>query len=154
MDFTKLAQEGSRTRFRAAGHYVDVLHEPQTGRGRISAGAVHHLAWRVTDDESELEWQDRLLAEGRHVSPVMDRTYFHSIYWREPGGVLFEIATNPPGFTIDEPLESLGEKLILPGWLEPMRDELKRRLPRIALPTSIRTATHQGAAAPLGQANA
>jgi len=132
MDFTKLTQEGNRTRFRAGGSHADIVHEPQAGRGRISAGTVHHLAWRVADDESELKWQDRLLAEGRHVSPVMDRTYFHSIYWREPGGVLFEIATNPPGFTVDEPLESLGEKLILPRWLEPMRGELQRRLPRIA----------------------
>ncbi len=143
MDFTQIAQEGNRTRFRAGGQHLDILHDPQAGRGRISAGAVHHLAWRVPDDNSQLKWQDRLLAEGRHVSPVMDRTYFHSIYWREPGGVLFEIATDPPGFTVDEPLASLGEKLILPRWLEPMRGELQRRLPNI----NIGTATGQGAAA-------
>ena len=142
MDLHKVSSEGNRTRLRVAngagaGQIVDVVEEERAGRGRISAGAVHHLAWRVADDAAQVDWQNRLLEEGRQVSPVMDRTYFHSIYWREPGGVLFEIATDPPGFGVDEPLESLGEKLILPQWLEPMRNELQRRLPKIDLPVSI-----------------
>ncbi len=138
MGLEEVGREGTRARFRfgdgGAGRIVDVVQDDQAGRGRVSAGAVHHVAWRVADDETELYWQGRLMKDGSHVSPVMDRTYFHSIYWREPGGVLFEIATDPPGFTADEPAESLGEKLILPSWLEPMREDLERRLPKVALP--------------------
>ena len=140
MDFKSAGQEGERRRFTVgeggAGRTIDVWREDQAPHGRISAGTVHHLAWRVADDDTELLWQERLSGEGRHVSPVMDRTYFHSIYWREPGGVLFEIATDSPGFAVDEPLESLGEKLILPRWLEPMRADLERRLPHIEMPFS------------------
>ena len=142
MDLRKAGSEGSRTRLRVAsagagaGQIVDVLEQARAGHGRISAGTVHHLAWRVADDAAQVDWQSRLTQGGRHVSPVMDRTYFHSIYWREPGGVLFEIATDPPGFGVDEPLELLGETLILPQWLEPMRNELQRRLPKIELPVA------------------
>ncbi len=135
MGFLKVGDEGNRTRFSVSkpttGGIVDVVQEPRSKRGRISAGTVHHLAWRVPDDETQVTWQKQLTQEGAHVSPVMDRTYFHSIYWREPGGVLFEIATDAPGFTIDEPWETLGEQLILPRWLEPMRNDLQNRLPKI-----------------------
>lgn len=128
-------REGDRSRYvfggGGAGRIVDVVEDKQAGRGRVSSGAIHHVAWRVADDEAELYWHARLIADGRHVSPVMDRTYFHSIYWREPGGVLFEIATDPPGFTADEPLESLGEELRLPAFLEPRREELMEHLPKI-----------------------
>ncbi|MBL8209973.1 MAG: ring-cleaving dioxygenase [Bryobacterales bacterium] len=138
MELGEVGREGTRARFRfgdgGAGRMVDVVQDDQAGRGRVSAGAVHHVAWRVADDETELYWQGRLMKDGSHVSPVMDRTYFHSIYWREPGGVLFEIATDPPGFTVDEAMESLGGKLILPQWLEPMREDLEGRLPKLTLP--------------------
>lgn len=138
MGLSEAGREGTRARFwfgdGGAGRVVDVVQDDQAGRGRVSAGAVHHVAWRVADDETELYWQGRLMKDGSHVSPVMDRTYFHSIYWREPGGVLFEIATDPPGFTADEAVESLGERLILPAWLEPMRADLERRLPKVSLP--------------------
>lgn len=142
MALTEAGREGNRARFQfeagGAGRVVDVVQDDHAGHGRVSAGAVHHVAWRVADDETELYWQGRLMKDGRHVSPVMDRTYFHSIYWREPGGVLFEIATDPPGFTADEALETLGEKLILPKWLEPMREDLERRLPKVSLPLAVK----------------
>jgi glyoxalase family protein len=77
-----------------------------------------------------------LVASSLDVTPVLDRTYFHSIYFREPGGVLFELATDPPGFALDEPIESLGEALKLPSWLEPQRSRVERMLPPIALHTS------------------
>jgi len=148
MALNEAGREGTRARFQfaegGAGRIVDVVQDDQAGSGRVSAGAIHHVAWRVADDESELYWQGRLMKDGRHVSPVMDRTYFHSIYWREPGGVLFEIATDPPGFTKDEPLESLGETLILPSWLEPMRDDLARRLPKLNLPATPAGSTEGG----------
>ncbi len=133
-------REGDRSRYvfgdGGAGRIVDVVEGKEAGRGRVSPGAIHHVAWRVADDEAELYWHARLIADGRHVSPILDRTYFHSIYWREPGGVLFEIATDPPGFTVDEPLESLGQELKLPVFLEPRRGELKEHLPRIETRTS------------------
>jgi glyoxalase family protein len=96
----------------------------------MGAGSVHHIAFRVKDDESQLEWQ-KVLSRQLGVTPVQDRTYFHSIYFREPGGVLFELATDPPGFALDEPLESLGQTLRLPAWLESHRREIERYLPKI-----------------------
>jgi len=80
-----------------------------------------------------VEWRSDLLARGLEVTPVIDRTYFHSIYYREPSGILFEIATDPPGFTVDEPLENLGQKLVLPAWLEPSRAELTGILPKLEM---------------------
>ncbi|GAB4468352.1 MAG: ring-cleaving dioxygenase [Armatimonadaceae bacterium] len=102
-------------------------------RGTMGPGAVHHVAFRVADDATELEWREKLLDQGYQVSEVMDRQYFHSIYFREPGGILFEIATDPPGFTTDETLEELGTKLQLPPWLEPHRDQIEKALPPLEI---------------------
>jgi glyoxalase family protein len=101
------------------------LNEP---RGLVSVGCIHHIAWRTPDDQQQLAWQQELAALGYNVTPVMDRLYFRSIYFREPGGALFEIATDQPGFTIDEPLESLGQQLKLPSWLEPERIAIEHTL--------------------------
>jgi glyoxalase family protein len=108
---------------------IDLLCLP-TGRwGTGGSGIVHHIAWRTPDDESQLAARSELVSAGFNVSPVMDRNYFHSIYYREPGGVLFEIATDPPGFLIDESPETLGSKLMLPAWLENHRRVLETTLP-------------------------
>ena len=97
-------------------------------------GTVHHVAFRVPDDETQLELREKVAALGYNVTPVLDRNYFRSIYFREPGGVLFEIATDPPGFAADEDPERLGESLKLPPWLEPQRDRLEEVLPPLRVP--------------------
>ena len=99
----------------------------------MAAGTVHHVAWRTPDDAQQKAWHEELVRRGFHVSPILDRQYFHSIYFREPGGVLFEIATDPPGFTADEPEAALGTGLRLPPWLEPQRQELEQVLPPLNL---------------------
>jgi glyoxalase family protein len=101
---------------------------PDEARGQVSVGCAHHIAWRTDDDQNQLAWQQELIAQGYHVTQVMDRLYFHSIYFREPGGILFEIATDPPGFTFDEPVEKLGQQLKLPPWLESNRANIERVL--------------------------
>jgi glyoxalase family protein len=101
----------------------------------MGAGAVHHVAFRTPDDAQQLLWRSAIAAAGHNVSPVMDRTYFHSIYFREPGGVLFEIATDQPGFTVDQPEKELGTKLMLPPWLQPHQQEIERLVTPLRLPT-------------------
>ncbi len=113
---------------------VRIAHAPGARRGLQGAGTVHHVAFRAEDDAIQLAWQQRMMQEGLHVTEVLDRDYFHSIYFREPGGVLFEIATDPPGFSVDESLEELGTHLKLPHFLEPRRAEIERRLPPLRLP--------------------
>jgi len=103
---------------------------------------VHHVAWRTPDPETQVTWRDTLLTAGRNVTPVIDRWYFKSIYYREPGGVLFEIATDGPGFTIDEPPEKLGTTLSLPPWFQVRRDQLDEILPPIVVPTTATTGAH------------
>jgi glyoxalase family protein len=110
------------------GTYVDLVAAPAAPRGQAGAGTVHHVAFRVANDEDELAAQAAWRAAGLNVSPQMDRNYFHSIYAREPGGVLFEIATDTPGFTIDESVGSLGTKLLLPAHHEPRRAHIEARL--------------------------
>ena len=135
MGFRKIEEHGTRFRFSAEGsalgNHIDVLVQPQLTYGRMGAGSVHHIAFRAADDAAQLAWREVLVASSLDVTPVLDRTYFHSIYFREPGGVLFEIATDPPGFAVDEPKEHLGEVLQLPSWLEPHRHDLQRQLPRL-----------------------
>jgi glyoxalase family protein len=114
--------------------FVDLLCQPDARRGTMGVGTVHHTAFRTPDDAQQGQWLQTIRGLRLNVSPVMDRKYFHSIYYREPGGVLFEIATDPPGFTVDEPLEKLGSGLYLPPWLEPHRKELEAILPKIKLP--------------------
>jgi glyoxalase family protein len=106
----------------------------ELGRGAMGPGAVHHIAFRVADDAAQEAWREKLLGLGYHVSPVMDRNYFHSIYFREPGGVLFEIATDPPGFTADESPEALGTALKLPSQYEAHRADLERVLVPLKMP--------------------
>jgi glyoxalase family protein len=130
-------EEAGRQRFRARGGapagIVDLLCQPDRMRGRMGAGTVHHIAFRVRDEAEQLTWREAILRAGFDVTPVLDRQYFRSIYFREPGGVLFEIATDPPGFAIDEAPEALGTALKLPPWLEPRRAEIERRLPPVRL---------------------
>ena len=132
MGYRLAGQEGARWRFKAngdaVGGHVDLLERPGLGGGRMGAGSHHHVAFRVRDDAEEVEYQQALRVAGFDVTPVRDRQYFHSIYWREPGGVLFEIATDPPGFTWDETVEQLGSGLKLPPWLEQQRDVIQRTL--------------------------
>jgi glyoxalase family protein len=114
----------------------DLLRQPEGGPGAIAVGSVHHVAFRVRNDEEQLQWRERLLERGFSPTPVIDRTYFHSIYFREPGGILFEIATDPPGFAVDETPDELGSKLCLPSWMESARAEIEKALPPIKIPTS------------------
>ncbi len=137
MGFWRAGVEGNRYRFSAAaqelGSHIDVLVQSQLVHGRMGAGSVHHIAFRAPDDAAQLAWREELKTLGLDITPVLDRTYFHSVYFREPGGVLFEIATDPPGFISDEPIESLGEALKLPAWLEPRREVIEQTLPPITL---------------------
>jgi glyoxalase family protein len=103
------------------------LDEPPAERGRQSAGTVHHIAWGTTDAEQGA-WLDRLNEARVPNSGLIDRHYFHSLYFREPGGVLFELATEEPGFTVDGPVEELGRRIILPPWLESQREQVEARL--------------------------
>jgi glyoxalase family protein len=138
MGFRADGSEGNRFRYRAgAGEFaavVDLLCVPDGRRGSMGAGVVHHVAFRTPDDGQQQAWRAEIVRRGYNVSPVMDRTYFHSIYFREPGGVLFEVATDNPGFTADEVAEQLGTRLLLPPWLEPERPRLEKMLPRLHLP--------------------
>ncbi len=117
----------------APGRVVDVEARPDLARGRMGAGVIHHIAFRVPDGETQLRWRDRLIELGFQVTPVMDRQYFTSIYFREPAGILFELATDPPGFALDEPVQALGSALKLPPWLEPRRETIERILPPVTL---------------------
>jgi catechol 2,3-dioxygenase-like lactoylglutathione lyase family enzyme len=115
---------------------VDMVSRPDVPRGRFGVGTVHHVAWRVADDQTELDWRQALIDGGYEVTPVRDRKYFHSIYFNEPGGVIFELATDAPGFGVDEPRAELGTHLMLPDWLEERRAEIVAALPPIQLPTA------------------
>jgi len=139
LGFVPVQEHGSRSRYQIGqgpGSIVDVVCFPNSQPGRIAAGTVHHVAWRTPDDDQQLAWRELLAETGLHVTPVMDRQYFHSIYFREPGGVLFEIATDTPGFTLDEKNDLLGSELKLPPWLESQREEIERRLPPLKVPGS------------------
>ncbi|SDT31968.1 glyoxalase family protein [Friedmanniella luteola] len=131
------AEDGDRVRFgmpdRGAGGLVDVLAGVRE-RGRQAGGTVHHVAFRAPDLATMTQWQGELLGRGVRVTQILDRQYFKSIYFREPGGVLFEIATDAPGFATDEPLLELGRHLKLPPWLEPSREQIAAALPPLRLP--------------------
>jgi glyoxalase family protein len=140
MGFRMIGQEGNRFRYAlAAGDaaaIADVVCAPEERPGRVAVGTVHHIAWRAADGEQQGSWRQHLAETGYDVTPVIDRKYFHSIYYREPGGILFEVATDPPGFAIDEPPEELGSNLQLPPWLEPAREQLLTILPPLRLPAA------------------
>jgi glyoxalase family protein len=142
MGYTFTGREENRHRFSGRSgtlaHTLDILHRPRQpedlpDEAVFGAGSIHHIAFRVPTDEVQLEYQSSLRAAGYGVTPVRDRSYFHSIYYHEPGGVLFEIATKTPGFLIDEPLDALGESLKLPEWFEPNRDSIEKSLAPLAL---------------------
>lgn len=138
LGFTKEGESGPRHRYvigagadRAA---VDVIADASLPPAGPSAGSVHHIAWRVADDEAHRAWHGHVSRNGFQASDIVDRFYFRSIYFREPGGVLYEIATDGPGFTVDEPPGSLGSTLVLPPWYEPHRTRIERVLPPITVP--------------------
>ncbi|MEY9211024.1 VOC family protein [Thermobifida halotolerans] len=137
LGFTLAAEDGARLRFRtgaagqAVGTVVDVVAMPTARLGQVAVGTVHHVAYRAPDQQAQLDWRQRLLDDGVNVTEVRDRSYFTSVYFREPGGVLLEIATDGPGFDYDEPLLELGRRLRLPPWLEPNRTQIERTLPAL-----------------------
>jgi glyoxalase family protein len=118
----------------ASKAHLDLRLLPEAPVGFVAVGCIHHIAWRTPNEQEQRAWREMILQRGFKVTLVIDRHYFHSIYFREPGGVLFEIATDPPGFLIDETRESLGGALKLPPWLENDRLQLEKRLPPLQLP--------------------
>jgi glyoxalase family protein len=133
-------EAGNRVRFAAPsggniGKTIELVCTPGAQPGRLGPGSVHHIAFRVPDDAQQQAWREKIVSLGYSVSPVMDRVYFRSIYFREPSGILFEIATDVPGFTNDETAAELGTKLRLPPWLERTRPRIEKVLPKIAVPT-------------------
>ena len=135
LGFRELGREGARLRYQAnagVGGSIDIREAGGFLAGRMGRGMVHHIAFRARDDAEQAEMARKLVAaHGQHPTEQKDRQYFRSIYFREPGGVLFEIATDEPGFTVDEPLASLGTALKLPRFLEPRRSELEAVLPKL-----------------------
>lgn len=118
----------------SSGQYVDLRELPNSGRGAWGTGSIHHLAWRVEDDLHQAEVRDSVIAAGARPTPVIDRFWFKSVYFREPGGVLFELATDGPGFAVDEDPAHLGETLVLPPWLEPKRAVIEQAVPPLTAP--------------------
>ena len=137
LGFRLLGEEENRFRYEAgkgaAGTIVDVVSRPKAQRGFVSVGTVHHVAFRASDDEHQKDLRQEILKADLNVTPVINRNYFHSIYFREPGGVLFEVATDQPGFAIDESPEQLGTRLALPPWLENSRTKIEKNLPPVNL---------------------
>lgn len=130
MGLEVVGKEGDFIRFRSSadiGNVIDLKLTP-IGRGEMGVGTVHHIAWRAVDDADQLDWQQYVADNGYGVTPVRDRNYFNAIYFREHGEILFEIATDPPGFAHDESQETMGEKLMLPEQYEQYRGQLERRL--------------------------
>ena len=135
LGFTAAGEERGWQRFTVRGggssRSLDIQVLPDAQRGTWGLGSVHHIAWRVPDDAAQREVQASVAKAGGRPTEVIDRFWFRSVYFREPGGALFEVATDGPGFAVDEPTESLGERLILPPWLEPRRAAIERSLPRL-----------------------
>lgn len=134
LGFTSEQSEGDRERFLSGsnvllGRRIDLWETPEASGSRQGLGAVHHIAFRARDDAHQVKFLEKTAQLGLRPSPVMDRNYFHSIYFREPGGILFEVATDTPGFTVDEPLETLGQALKLPPQYESSRASIEAKLP-------------------------
>lgn len=123
-EFLRFKSEGS------IGNIIDIRLNPSV-RGLMGAGTVHHIAWRAIDEEDHQRWRSLLLENGYYPTEILDRNYFKALYFHEEGGILFEIATDPPGFSVDEPTNELGKKLMLPSWLESKREELEETLPQV-----------------------
>ena len=137
MDHRLIQEKGNRFRFSASGRpgdLVDIICSPGTLKGLNGSGTVHHLAFATPTDETQLRFREKVNSTSMvNSTPVLDRKYFHSVYFREPGGVLFEVATNPPGFTVDESKEQLGTALQLPPWEEPNRQRIESTLVPVKL---------------------
>lgn len=135
LGYRQTLQDGNRYRFvtdavsEAAA--IDILVTPEGGHGYNAAGTNHHIAFRVKNDDIQAEYREKVLSKGLQITPKIDRDYFFSLYFREPGGVLFEIATDNPGFTVDEPLNELGGHLKLPPQFEGHRADIEKTLPKI-----------------------
>lgn len=140
MGFVHLGTENGWHRYGVgagkSGAYVDLQETPTGRRGAWGTGSVHHIAWRVDDEAHQLEVRGRVTEEGARPTPVIDRFWFKSVYFQEPGGVLFELATDGPGFTVDEDRAHLGESLVLPPWLEPNRAAIEANLPPLVMPNA------------------
>lgn len=137
MGLEKVGEEGEYIRYRSIddiGNTIDMKKEASGIKGSMGVGTVHHIAWRADDDEDQLDWKRYIESNGFGVTPVQDRNYFNAIYFREYGDILFEIATDPPGFAHDEPLESMGTELKLPEQYEQYRS----RLEKILFPVEVR----------------
>ncbi|HVS02387.1 MAG TPA: ring-cleaving dioxygenase [Thermoanaerobaculia bacterium] len=138
MGYSDRQEEAPWRRFQVgaggSGRWLDVREEPAAPAGAWGTGSIHHLAFRVADEEHQLALRSEVLRAGMRPTPVIDRFWFRSVYFREPGGVLFELATDGPGFAVDEAPEALGETLVLPPWLERDRPAIERALPPLAPP--------------------
>jgi glyoxalase family protein len=138
MKFRNVGEEGSFFRYAAgeggSGAMVDLRCAPDVWSGVVAGGTIHHIAWRTPTDDMQRAWREAIAGVGLNVTPRLDRQYFQSIYFREPGGVLFEIATDGPGFTVDEAEEALGTHVKLPSWMEANRADIERVLPPLRLP--------------------
>jgi glyoxalase family protein len=146
MGFTPGPADGPWQRFVVAGggsgRHLDVAAAASGApRGAWGTGSIHHLAWRVDDDAHEAEMRARVESGGAHPTPVIDRFWFKSVYFKEPGGVLFELATDGPGFAVDEAAHALGESLVLPPWLEKQRGQIEALLPGLSYPPPLPPAT-------------
>ncbi|MED4073705.1 ring-cleaving dioxygenase [Priestia endophytica] len=136
MGLTRVGEEGDFVRLKSAGKIGNVIDVKLTsvGRGEMGVGTVHHIAWRAKDDEDQLQWQKYVAKSGYQVTPVQDRNYFNAVYFREHGRILFEIATDPPGFAHDESYETMGSTLMLPEQYEIHRDKIEN----VLLPFQVR----------------
>jgi glyoxalase family protein len=143
LGFQQLATENGWTRysFQGAAGVVDVRDAPEARRGAWGVGCVHHLAWRVDDEDHQRDMRARVESAGAHPTAVIDRFWFKSVYFREPGGVLFELATDGPGFAVDEDAAHLGETLVLPPWLEAHRTSIERALPPLTFASPVHAKT-------------
>jgi glyoxalase family protein len=141
LGFEEIGQEDGWRRFALpgsrSGRTVDIREAPTERPGTWGTGSVHHIAWRVPDDATELQVQSRLQSAGRRPTSVIDRFWFKSVYFKEPGGALFEIATDGPGFGVDEAMHELGARLVLPPWLEPQRAAIESSLPQLRDPEPV-----------------
>lgn len=136
MGLELVGKEGDFARYRSTAELGNIIDLKLTtiGRGQMGVGTVHHIAWRAIDDEDQLDWQEYIATNGYGVTPVRDRNYFNAIYFKEHGEILFEIATDPPGFAHDESQEAMGENLMLPLQYEPQREKIEQ----VLLPFEVR----------------
>lgn len=139
MGYKKYAEEGNRYRYQSASggfaSMLDIIEDPSAPAGEQSVGTVHHIAFRVKNDEEHSHWREKFIKSGMRPTPFIDRDYFHSIYFRTPGHVLFEVATENPGFDKDEELEALGEALRIPNQHKIIEDKIENVLPKVVLPS-------------------